>query len=77
MATLQELQDDLALYKAARDRILKGAQETRVGSQSYRFADLKQLEDSIANLERRIFQLRAAQAGAPVTFSSSQFRGRR
>lgn len=77
MANLQELIDELALYKAARDRILKGAQEVRVGSQSYRFADLTVIKNEIASLERRIAIVRAAQGGMNITTSVPVFRGRR
>jgi len=77
MATLEELQDDLALHKAARRRILEGAQEVRAGQESYRFADLAQLEQAIEGLERRVAMLRAHQSGGGVNYSTPVFRGRR
>lgn len=76
MATLTELQDDLALYKAARRRILEGSQEASQGDQRVRLADLGQIEKTITDLERRIAMLRAAQGGS-VSHSVAVFRGRR
>ncbi|MFP5238784.1 MAG: hypothetical protein ACLGQW_03045 [Acidobacteriota bacterium] len=77
MANLQELTDELALYRAARDRILSGSQETRIGSQSFRFADLSTIQAHIADLERRISIARAQQSGQRFGHSTAVFRGRR
>jgi len=77
MATLQELQDDLAAFKAARLRILEGSQELRVGSQAYRFADLEVLNREIASLEARIALVRAQQGGNSLNATTAVFRGRR
>jgi hypothetical protein len=55
MSTIAELQADLEKYKAARDRILTGAQDVSdSGGRRMTHADLKVLEQSIADLERRI-----------------------
>lgn len=54
MATLSELQADLAKYKAARDRILTSGQSYTVDGVTYTAASLAQLETAIANLEYRV-----------------------
>lgn len=54
MATITELQEELALYKDARKKILTGAQSYRHGDFRADRADLERIEKAIADLERRI-----------------------
>ena len=54
MATITELQEELALYKDARKKILTGAQSYRAGDFRADRADLERIEKTIADLERRI-----------------------
>lgn len=73
MATLSELQADLAKYRASRDKILDNAQE--IGSTSGRsqtFASLATIERTISDLERRIA---LARNGGRITSSKVIFRG--
>lgn len=68
MATLEELQQDLVLYKAARDKILTG-QSVTIGDMQLRRPDLAMIEARIKELEFRI-----ARMSAP-THSYVVFRG--
>ena len=54
MATITELQDELALYKNARKKILTGAQSYRSGDFRADRADLPVIEKRINELESRI-----------------------
>lgn len=54
MTTLATLQEDLAVYRAARLKILSGAQEYSIGSRKSRRADLAPIEAAIKELETRI-----------------------
>lgn len=56
MATITELQTDLASYKAARDKILLG-QEYSIGNRKLRRPDLAVIERTIRELEHRIAML--------------------
>ncbi|WP_028575037.1 hypothetical protein [Desulfonatronovibrio hydrogenovorans] len=53
MANLTTLQNDLALYRAAREKILIG-QEYAIGSRRLRRPDLAEIEKKITELEARI-----------------------
>lgn len=77
MATLTELQADLATYKAARDRILTGAQEASLGGQRSRQAELAEINRAIRELETRIALARASSGGVRVTHTQAVFQGRR
>lgn len=56
MANLTTLQSDLALYRAAREKILTG-QEYSIGSRRLRRPDLSEIERKITELETRIAML--------------------
>jgi hypothetical protein len=77
MTTLEELQEDLALFKAARRNILEGAQEVRIGLRTYRHADLEVLNREIASLQNRIAAVRSRLPGGSLNYSVPVFRGRR
>jgi len=77
MATITELQDRLAVYRAAETRILTGAQETSVGDQRARQAELANIQSLIRELENRIALAQASQGGLRLTHSTAQFRVRR
>lgn len=69
--TLTELQEDLALYIAARNKILN-SQEYKAGDLSNKRADLKVIEDRIDHLRGKI----AAKQGTTTT-TYAQFGTRR
>lgn len=50
---MQQLQEELTLYRAARDKILS-AQHAQIGGQSLRLADLATVERKISELEMRL-----------------------
>lgn len=52
MATLTELQERLALYKAAETAILTGNQSYRIGNQEYNKANLRDIQYEIRSLEQ-------------------------
>lgn len=54
MATLYELQQDLAAYKSARDKILNGGQSVRLGDRRIDRGDLQEIERKIQSLESRV-----------------------
>ena len=56
MANLTTLQSDLALYRAAREKILIG-QEYTIGPRRLRRPDLSEIERKITELETRIAML--------------------
>ena len=74
MATVAELQEDLALYKAARKAILEGHQEYSNGKRRFVRADLATVERTIGSLEMR---LSIAQQGGALGHSVTVFGGRR
>lgn len=55
MATVVELEDELARYKTARNNILDHGQEVRMSNgKQLTFADLKWIDSKISSLEKRI-----------------------
>ena len=74
MATLTELQERLALYKAAETAILTGNQSYRIGNQEYNKANLRDVQFEIRNLEQQIAVL--SQRGR-LSHSTAVFGGRR
>jgi primosomal protein N'' len=77
MATITELKERLAQYRAAEARILTGAQETSVGDQRARQAELANIQSQIRELENRIALAEASQGGPRLTHSQAVFGGRR
>lgn len=74
MATITELQEELALYKNARKKILGGAQSYRAGDFRADRADLATIEKAIADLERRI---QVKSNGGRINTGQAIFGGRR
>ena len=74
MATLQDLQTRLTLYKAAETNILSGAQEYRIGEKTFRRANLVEIQKAITDLETRIAIL--SQSGR-ISSATVVFGGRR
>jgi len=74
MATIPEIQERLALYKAAEQAILEGGQEYRAGSVRLSRADLGMIRAEIEALEHK---LAIAQASGRLSYSSAVFQGRR
>ncbi len=54
---MDELKNELNLYKAARDAILTGAQSYSINGRNLSRADLRTIENSISRLETRIARL--------------------
>jgi hypothetical protein len=78
MASLQDLQNQLAAYQATETRILNGSQDATIGGRRYTLADLEIVQEKIRQLETRIVLVQASQyGGPPVTHSEARFRGRR
>lgn len=76
MATLTELTEELAEYKAARRAILTGGQELRTGmsaNNNIRRPELAVVNEEIRRLEMRIAILRRGR----LTHSTVVFEGRR
>lgn len=71
MATLTELQADLAMYKAAELAIVSGAQSYEIAGRKVTKANLAEIRASISALELRIATLRGNRHGVAV------FAGRR
>jgi len=71
MTTLSQLQEDLALYRAARQKILM-SQEYTTGNQKLRRADLAVVEKTIRELETRIAMLRN---GGRINTNHAIFKG--
>lgn len=65
MATLADLQAELAAYKAARDAILQ-AQSYSMAGRTLTKADLKFVQDHIDSLESRIASKSTGPRSAPV-----------
>ena len=74
MATSAELQAELDSYRAARDKILTGAQNYRLGNVNLSRADLAEIHSRIKQLEAR---LAIVQAGGRVGGSAVVFGGHR
>ncbi|MDH5525161.1 MAG: hypothetical protein OEY01_14390 [Desulfobulbaceae bacterium] len=74
MSTLTELQERLALYKAAEKAILEHSQEYQVGKRRLTRASLPEIRSEINNLEARIA---ATQNGGLFGHSVTVFGGRR
>ncbi|MHB8149977.1 MAG: hypothetical protein ACYDIB_07420 [Desulfobulbia bacterium] len=74
MATITELTERLALYKAAERAILEGSQEYQIGKRRVTRASLSEIRAEIVNLESR---LAAAQNGGLFGHSVTVFGGRR
>ena len=73
MANLTTLQSDLALYRAAREKILTG-QEYTIGSRRLRRPDLNFIEKKIEELEARISML---SSGGKILTGHAIFGGHR
>jgi len=73
MATVTELEQELSLYKTARDKILSG-QEYSIGGRSVRRPDLASIEARIRELENR---LTIAQNGGRINTQQAVFGGKR
>ncbi|MHC1701788.1 MAG: hypothetical protein AB9900_12605 [Humidesulfovibrio sp.] len=71
MATLTELQADLAMYKAAERAIISGAQEYDIAGRKVTKATVFRVQEKISELEQRIATLRGGRHGQAV------FAGRR
>lgn len=55
MATVTELEQELSLYKTARENILQNGQDVRMSDgRQVTFADLKWIDSKISSLEKRI-----------------------
>ena len=65
MATLSELEEDLAAYRAARNKALT-AQSYRMGEMELKRPELKNLETKINELEIRIARLKGPTHSYPV-----------
>ncbi len=74
MATLNEMQAELAQLKEARNRILSGGQSYRIGSRQKENVNLSELAKMIASLEMRVAM---AQGGGKINTGHAVFRGRR
>lgn len=74
MATLSELQEDLALYRAARNTILQGSQSYSIGNQTYTKGDLRFIQQQIDRLEQ---QIAITSQGGRFSHSVTVFGGRR
>jgi hypothetical protein len=74
MATLTELQERLALYKAAEQRILETGQAYTLGGQQYTRANLGQIQAMIRTLEQQITTLSSS---GRLSHAQTVFGGRR
>ncbi len=74
MATVAEIQERLALYKAAEQAILEGGQSYRLGDLTLTRADLAMVREEIRALELR---LAAARNNGRLSHSTVVFGGRR
>lgn len=63
MANLTQLNADLAMYRAARDAILTGAQSYSVAGRSLTRANLDDIETQIARIEARIARCTSTSGG--------------
>ena len=63
MANLTQLNADLAMYRAARDAILTGAQSYSVAGRSLTRANLDDIETQIARIEARIARRTSTSGG--------------
>lgn len=66
MATLADLQAELAVWKACRDAILFGAQSYSIAGRSLTRASLAEVRDKIDELETRISRKSNGPRVAPV-----------
>ncbi len=73
MRTVTEIQEDLALYVTARNKVLEGNQSWSVGQAQYSRADLATLERTIRALRQELYL--AEQGG--TSSQSVIFGGRR
>lgn len=74
MATQEEITADLALYRAARAKILEGNQSYTIGRRQFTRASLAEVQAEINRLEVRLSLL---QAGGQMTAGVVSFGGRR
>lgn len=77
MATLTELQERLAAYKAAELKILETGQAYTIGSQQYTRANLGQIQAMIRTLEQQIATHPEASGNGRLSHSQAIFGGRR
>ena len=77
MASIQEIQDRLSLYKQAEIRILQG-QSYQIGTISYTRANIRDVQAEIRKLEGDLAQAVASSSpGGLMQHSQAVFRGRR
>ncbi len=74
MASLNEMQAELAELKAARSKILTGGQSYRVGSRQKESASLAEINKMISELETRV---NMAAGGGRINTGHAVFSGRR
>lgn len=77
MSQLTDLQERLALYRAAEAVILQTGQAVTIGSQRYDRANLGLIQAEIKRLEQQIGMLSAGGSGPRLSHSQAVFGGRR
>ena len=73
MATLAELQAELAAYKAAETAILTGAQSYTISGRSLTRGNLRDIQAKIAEIEARVDRKTRSDAGESMNVSSPVF----
>ncbi len=73
MATQEQLQNTLAKYEEARDKILETGQSYRIDDREFTRADLKFIESQITRLEQR---LASVSNRGKLKFATAVFGGR-
>lgn len=69
MRTVTEIQEELALHVAARNKILEGSQSWSVGENQYTYASLPALDRIIRELRDELwFTQNASSSSQPVIF---------
>ncbi len=76
MRSVTEIQEELALYVTARNKVLEGNQSWGVGDNQYTRADLRALERTIRDLRQELY-LAEQLAGGYSTTQAVVFGGRR
>lgn len=78
MATIAELQAEILLLRAARDKALIGQRVTlNSGGQNIERGDLATIQSILTAKEIELARLQAGNGGRPVSYSVAYFRGRR
>ena len=73
MATLAELQAELAAYKAAETAIIGGAQSYTVSGRSLTRGSLTAIQDKIRELEARVDRKARQESGEAINVSAPVF----